>query len=113
LDFKDKDAQKLKWLEKCIEQLQDDKWIIISIKHIKEILQQYQEVCNDQADYWHRADHTHSKQIKFSVLEARTEQFSNKSNFQSEQFEWHADCLSTRNDQQAAKRVFTHKHDIG
>jgi hypothetical protein len=42
--FKDKDAQKLKWLEKCIDQLHDDRWIIISIRHIKEILQQYQEV---------------------------------------------------------------------
>jgi hypothetical protein len=44
LMLKDKEAQKLKWLEKCIEQLKDDKWIIISIKHIREILQQYQEV---------------------------------------------------------------------
>ena len=41
---KDKETQKLKWLEKCIEQLNDNKWVITSLKHIREILQQYQEV---------------------------------------------------------------------
>ncbi len=42
--IKDKETQKLKWLEKCIEQLNDNKWVITSLKHIREILQQYQEV---------------------------------------------------------------------
>ena len=43
----EKEAQKLKWLEKSIEQLKEDKWVITSIKHIREILQQYQEVNKD------------------------------------------------------------------
>lgn len=44
LILKDKETLKYKWLEKCVEELKDNKWVIISIKHIKEILQQYQEV---------------------------------------------------------------------
>ncbi len=40
----DKEAQKLKCLEKCIEQLKDNKWVIVSMRQIKEILQQYPEV---------------------------------------------------------------------
>lgn len=40
----DKESQKLKYLEKCIEQLKEDKWVIVSLRQIKEILQQYPEV---------------------------------------------------------------------
>jgi len=41
----DKEAQKLKCLEKCIEQLKENKWVIVSMRQIREILQQYPEVC--------------------------------------------------------------------
>ena len=37
----DKDAHRLAWLERCIEQLKRNKWVIVSLRHIKEILQQY------------------------------------------------------------------------
>jgi len=40
----DKEAQKLKCLEKCIEQLKENKWVIVSMRQIREILQQYPEV---------------------------------------------------------------------
>lgn len=40
----DKESQKLKCLEKCIEQLKENKWVIVSMRQIKEILQQYPEV---------------------------------------------------------------------
>lgn len=42
----DKESQKLKCLEKCIEQLKENKWVIVSMRQIKEILQQYPEVFN-------------------------------------------------------------------
>jgi ubiquitin carboxyl-terminal hydrolase 9/24 len=48
LDFScasDKDFQKFKYLEKCIEQLKENKWVVISLRQIREILQQYREVC--------------------------------------------------------------------
>ena len=47
LDFScssDKEAQKLKCLEKCIEQLKENKWVIVSLRQIREILQQYPEM---------------------------------------------------------------------
>ncbi len=40
----DKESQKLKYLEKCIEQLKDNKWVIVSLRQIREILQQYPEI---------------------------------------------------------------------
>lgn len=40
----DKESQKLKCLEKCIEQLKDNKWVIVSMRQIREILQQYPEM---------------------------------------------------------------------
>ena len=40
----DKEAQKLKCLEKCIEQLKENKWVIVSLRQIREILQQYPEM---------------------------------------------------------------------
>ncbi len=40
----DKESQKLKCLEKCIEQPKENKWVIVSMRQIKEILQQYPEV---------------------------------------------------------------------
>lgn len=40
----DKEAQKLKYLEKCIDQLKDNKWVIVSMRQIREILQQYSEI---------------------------------------------------------------------
>jgi ubiquitin carboxyl-terminal hydrolase 9/24 len=47
LDFScssDKELQKFKYLEKCIVQYKDNKWVIISLRQIREILQQYPEV---------------------------------------------------------------------
>lgn len=40
----DKEAQKVKYLEKCIEQLKENKWVIVSLRQIREILQQYSEI---------------------------------------------------------------------
>ncbi len=40
----DKETQKLKCLEKCIEQLKENKWVIVSLRQIREILQQYPEM---------------------------------------------------------------------
>ncbi|RNA29124.1 putative ubiquitin carboxyl-terminal hydrolase FAF, partial [Brachionus plicatilis] len=40
----DKEAQKLKYLEKCIDQLKENKWVIVSLRQIREILQQYSEL---------------------------------------------------------------------
>ena len=47
LDFScssDKEYQKFKYLEKCIMQLKENKWVIVSLRQIREILQQYPEV---------------------------------------------------------------------
>lgn len=47
LDFScsaDKELQKLKYLEKCIEQVRENKWVVVSLRQIREILQQYPEV---------------------------------------------------------------------
>ena len=40
----DKESLKLKCLENCIEQLKENKWVIVSMRQIREILQQYPEV---------------------------------------------------------------------
>lgn len=39
----DKESQKLKYLEKCIDQLKENKWVIVSLRQIREILQQFPE----------------------------------------------------------------------
>ncbi len=64
----DKEAQKLKCLEKCIEQLKDNKWVIVSLRQIREILQQYPEMLSGSFQTQRLVNYSNSQQNSSSML---------------------------------------------
>ena len=47
----ERESQKLQWLQRCVEELSNDKWIIPALKQMKEICLLYLEVSEDVASY--------------------------------------------------------------
>ena len=39
----DRDAQKTQWLDRCVEELKSDKWVLPTLKQIRDICCLYQE----------------------------------------------------------------------
>lgn len=42
--WQDRDTQKLQWIHKFVEELDDDKWVIPALKQIREIISLFPEV---------------------------------------------------------------------
>lgn len=45
VDFQERESQKLKWLQRCVEELGNEKWVIPALKQMREICLLYLEVC--------------------------------------------------------------------
>ena len=45
IDFQERESQKLKWLQRCVEELGNEKWVIPALKQMREICLLYLEVC--------------------------------------------------------------------
>jgi ubiquitin carboxyl-terminal hydrolase 9/24 len=47
--LQDRDAQKMTWITKFVEELKNDKWVLPALKQIREICQLFPEViqCRD------------------------------------------------------------------
>ena len=43
--FQERESQKLKWLQRCVEELGNEKWVIPALKQMREICLLYLEVC--------------------------------------------------------------------
>ncbi len=41
----DRDAQKIQWINRFVEELKNDKWVLPALKQIREICQLFTEVC--------------------------------------------------------------------
>ena len=46
--LKDRDSQKMTWITKFVEELKNDKWVLPSLKQIREICQLFPEVSSDK-----------------------------------------------------------------
>ena len=47
----ERESQKLHWLQRCVDDLSSEKWVISALKHMKEICLLYLEVshsCNNK-----------------------------------------------------------------
>jgi len=42
--LQDRDSQKTKWIDRCIEELRSDTWVLPALKQIKEICSLFYEV---------------------------------------------------------------------
>ena len=42
--FQDRDAQKMQWINRFVEELKNDKWVLPALKQIREICQLFTEV---------------------------------------------------------------------
>ena len=43
--FQDRDAQKMQWINRFVEELKNDKWVLPALKQIRDICQLFNEVC--------------------------------------------------------------------
>ncbi len=44
--LQDRDAQKMQWINRFVEELKNDKWVLPALKQIREICQLFTEVGN-------------------------------------------------------------------
>lgn len=42
--YQDRDSQKTQWIDRCVEELRNDTWVLPALKHIKEICMLFYEV---------------------------------------------------------------------
>ena len=43
--YQERESQKLKWLQRCVDELANEKWVIPALKQMREICLLYLEVC--------------------------------------------------------------------
>lgn len=42
--LQDRDSQKTQWIDRCVDELRNDTWVLPALKHIKEICMLFYEV---------------------------------------------------------------------
>ncbi|XP_052783474.1 probable ubiquitin carboxyl-terminal hydrolase FAF-X isoform X2 [Mya arenaria] len=65
----DRDAQKMSWISKFVEELKNDKWVLPSLKQIREICQLFPEAPQNYPHVPNRVSHVYYRNSVISILQ--------------------------------------------